>query len=116
MNIFNLSTSLSASIAVQNDEETIKLAKVNPSDYRPNEITTGDAVKVTKKVGVILGAIRNFSVVTSVIVLMVIGFKYIIGSVEQKANYKAAMLPYVIGCVMAIAGTSLVSFIYNAVH
>jgi hypothetical protein len=47
---------------------------------------------------------------------MIIGFKYIIGSVEEKANYKATMLPYIIGCVLAVSGTSIVSFIYNAIH
>ena len=62
-----------------------------------------------------LGAIRNISAVVSVIVLMVIGFKYILGSVEEKANYKQTMMPYIIGCVMAVAGTTLVTFIYNAV-
>ena len=78
-------------------------AVINPNDYQP-------------KASIILGAIRNISVVVSVIILMVIGFKYIIGSVEQKANYKQTMVPYIIGCIMAVAGTTIVSFIYNAVH
>ena len=67
-------------------------------------------------IGVVLGAIRNISVVVAVITLMIIGFKYILGSVEEKANYKATMMPYIIGCILAVSGTTLVSFIYNSVN
>ena len=62
----------------------------------------------------ILGAIRNISIVVSVITLMIIGLKYIIGSAEEKANYKETMIPYIIGCILAVSGTTIVSFIYNA--
>lgn len=91
---------------------------IDPDYYDPskNPLTTDDAVEVVEKVGFVLGAIRNISVVVSVIVLMIIGFKYIIGSVEEKANYKATMMPYIIGCVMAVAGTTIVSFIYDAIN
>lgn len=88
---------------------------VNPNDYKPTDPTTDDAVELVDKVGVILGAIRNISAVTSVIIIMIIGTKYIFGSVEEKANYKSTMIPYIIGCVMAVSGTTIVSFIYNYV-
>mgnify|MGYP004551207837 CR=1 FL=1 len=90
---------------------------INPDKYDPSKtpLTKEDTESATKKVGIILAAIRNISAVASVIVLMIIGFKYMIGSVEEKANYKATMIPYIIGCVMAVAGTTIVSFIYNAV-
>lgn len=89
---------------------------INPDDYKPSDVTTDDAVNLVDKVGIILGAIRNISVVVSVIALMIIGLKYIFGSVEEKANYKATLVPYVIGCVLAASGTTVVSFIYNAIH
>lgn len=89
---------------------------INPDNYKPDELTTDDAVKAVPKVGVVLGAIRNISVVVSVIALTIIGLKYIFGSVEEKANYKATMFPYVIGFILAIIGTNLVSFIYDSVH
>lgn len=95
---------------------SVTFAAIDPSDYEPTDPTTDDAVELTEKIGVVLGAIRNISVVVSVIILMIIGFKYMIGSVEDKANYKATMMPYLIGCIMAVSGTTIVSFIYNAVH
>lgn len=89
---------------------------IDPDSYNPGNVTTEEAVAVTNKVGVVLGAIRNISVVVAVIALMIIGFKYIIGSAEEKANYKATMIPYIIGCIMAVAGTTIVDFIYKAIH
>lgn len=89
---------------------------LDPNTYKPADPTTDDAVKIVAKTGVILGGIRNISAVVSVIVLMIMGFKYMIGSVEEKADYKSSMVPYVIGCVLAVSGTTLVSFIYNAIH
>ena len=91
-------------------------ATINPDNYQPSQIGSGDTEIVFSKVGVILGAIRNISVIVSVIALMIIGLKYIFGSVEEKAEYKKTMVPYVIGCILASAGTTLVSFIYNAMN
>lgn len=98
---------------------TIVCATVDPDSYNPdsaNTITEDDKTKVFNKAGFILGTVRNISVVFSVIALMIIGVKYIIGSAEEKANYKATMMPYIIGCIMAAAGTSLVSYIYNMIN
>lgn len=89
---------------------------INPNDYKPASVTNDNAVDLVEKVRVVLGAIRNISVVVSVIVLMIIGLKYIFGSVEEKANYKATLGYYVIGCILAVSGTTLVSFIYDAIH
>lgn len=94
-------------------KDTSTATTINPDDYKPTANT--DTTLAFQKAGVVLGAIRNISAVVSVIVLMVIGVKYMIGSVDEKANYKQTMIPYIIGCVMAVAGTTLVTFIYNAV-
>ncbi len=88
----------------------------NPSDYEPDEVSNTEAKSVFTKTGVILGAVRNISAVTAVIVLMVIGLKYMIGSAEEKANYKQTMVPYIIGCVLAVSGIAIVDFIYNSIH
>lgn len=91
-------------------------ATINPDDYAPGNVMQQDTEIIFEKTSMILGAIRNISIVVSVISLMVIGLKYIMGSVEEKANYKQTMIPYIIGCIMAVTGTTIVSFIYNAFH
>lgn len=91
-------------------------ATINPDDYDPGNVSQKDTEIIFTKTSRILGVIRNISIVTSVISLMIIGLKYMLGSVEEKANYKQTMLPYLIGCIMAVTGTTIVSFIYDAVH
>lgn len=101
-----------------NGQEEVTVSNgINPDEYNPsrNPLTAEDSQKVTSKIGVILGSVRNISIVVSVIILMIIGVKYILGSAEEKANYKATILPYIIGCIMSVAGTTIVSFIYNMV-
>ena len=93
---------------------TLAASTINPDDYNPGGLTQDDTKVAFAKTGMILGAVRNISIVVSVITLMIIGLKYIFGSVEEKANYKATMVPYIIGCIMAVSGTTLVTFIYNA--
>ena len=44
---------------------------------------------------------------------MVIGIKYMMGSLEERASYKKSMLPYVIGAIMLFAAVNLTAFIYN---
>lgn len=90
---------------------------INPDDYNPSDspVTADDAGLFLDKVGLILGFVRNISVIIAVISLMLIGIKYMLGSVEEKANYKATMWPYVVGCILAAGGTTIVTFIYNSV-
>ena len=118
VNVFNIQTTFARQVIMTDagGGGTTSSTTSELDKYKPNVLTTDDAQLVTDKVGIVLGAIRNISVVVSVIALMIIGLKYIFGSVEEKANYKATWVPYVIGFVLAIAGTTLVDFIYNMVH
>ena len=51
--------------------------------------------------------------VIAVIILLIIGIKYMIGSASEKAEYKKTMIPYIVGAVLIFAGTSLVRVIYS---
>ena len=88
---------------------------IDPDYYNPSKqgISVNDKNTIKKKAGVILGWLRNISVATAVIAIMIAGYKYIVGSVEEKAEYKKTLIPIIIGCIMAISGTTIVSFIYN---
>jgi len=44
---------------------------------------------------------------------MVLGIKYMIGSADQKAEYRKSMLPYLIGAILIFASTSLADIIYS---
>ena len=48
----------------------------------------------------IIGAIQAIGSLVSVGILVVLGIKYMMGSAEEKAEYKKTMIPYLIGAVM----------------
>lgn len=87
---------------------------INPKAYKPKDNSYNNSVfKV--KLGNILGAIRNIGVSVAVIILMVIGLKYILGSVEEKATYKQTLYPYLIGAIVLFMGSIIPTLIYNFV-
>ena len=57
--------------------------------------------------------INVVGIVIAVIILLIIGIKYMIGSASEKAEYKKSMIPYIVGAVLIFAGTSLVRVIYS---
>jgi hypothetical protein len=57
--------------------------------------------------------VTTIGVVISVIVLIVLGIKYMFGSVEEKAEYKKTLLPYFIGAALVFAASSIAQIIYD---
>ena len=83
----------------------------------PNQITANiDSNSQTqiKSVGEkIVGIIQVIGIVIAVVVIMVVGIKYMMGSVEEKAEYKKTMMPYIIGAVLIFAGSTLANVVYQ---
>ena len=82
---------------------------VNPDSYNPGELT--DAGKVMEFGNSIIGIIQFVGTFASVIVLIILGIKYMLGSVEEKAEYKKTMWPYLIGAILVFATTTILSVI-----
>lgn len=82
-----------------------------PGDYKPGGISSTDSDKIVNKVNPILGTITVIGIVISAITLTVLGIKYMIGSVEEKAEYKKSMIPYIIGVVLLLATSTAVGLI-----
>ena len=51
--------------------------------------------------------IRNVGIVAAVIILMYIGIKYMLGSAEEKAEYKKVFMPYLIGAVLLFSAAGI---------
>ena len=73
-------------------------------------VQTNDLTKVGNNIVTIIQVV---GIVIAVIVLLVIGIKYMMGSASEKAEYKKTMIPYIVGGVLIFAGTSLVRVIYS---
>lgn len=79
-------------------------------NYKP---TIQASKSLDEKVGSILSVIRAIGIVVSIVTLMGIGIKFMVGSADEKANYKQALMPWLIGAIMVFAITTLPSLIYN---
>ncbi len=72
-----------------------------------------DSVELQERAETILGVIQIIGVVVSVVMLIVIGIKYMLGSVEEKAEYKQTLKPYLIGAFLVFSGTTVPQLIYQ---
>lgn len=61
----------------------------------------------------ILGIVQTVGSIAAVIVLVVLGIKYMMGSAEEKAEYKKTLIPYIIGAVLIFAASNIAGFVYD---
>lgn len=69
--------------------------------------------KLQDKVGVLLGVFQTGGSAIAVVCLIVLGVKYMMGSVEEKAEYKKTLLPYAIGAVFVFGAGLITTIFYN---
>lgn len=76
----------------------------------------GDKIKTDDITNFSASLINVISIVGSaaaIITLIVLGIKYMMGSAEEKAEYKKTLLPYIIGAAMVFGASVLTGVIYN---
>lgn len=76
--------------------------------------TRTEGADSTAKIGnQILGIIQVVGIILSVGCLMILGIKYMMGSAEEKAEYKKTFIPYLIGALLLFAASAFAKTIYN---
>ena len=63
--------------------------------------------------GKVIGLIQVASVVLAVILIAVFGFKFIMGSANEKADYQKSFIPLIVGLVVVFAATSIAKLIMS---
>lgn len=77
------------------------------------ETKTEGADSAAKIGNQILGIIQVVGIILSVGCLMILGIKYMMGSAEEKAEYKKTFIPYLIGALLLFAASAFAKTIYN---
>ena len=72
--------------------------------------------KVTNTAGQILTIVRIVGMAVAVIMLTILGIKYVAASPNEKADYKKGMTVYVVGAVLLFGASALLSVIQNFVE
>lgn len=92
-------------------KQTTSSSGVSPSGY------SGDSnynVSSVETIGnQIIKIVSTVGSIASVIVLVVLGLKYMMGSAEEKAEYKKTLLPYVIGAALVFAASTIATVVFN---
>ena len=88
----------------------ISLAGTEPKGITAGDITTTAIDNAGKK---IVGVLQAVGIILSVVMLTVIGIKYLMGSAEEKAEYKKTMMPYVIGAALVFAASAIAGILYS---
>ncbi len=88
-------------------------ATTQPSDIKEVVVDTKDLQQAGNNIVRIL---QTFGVILSVIILIIIGIKYMLGSAEEKAEYKKTLMPYVIGAALIFAASTFAQVAYDFFH
>lgn len=83
--------------------------------YKPGDLSGSDYDRAFELARTIVSALTTIGVVVAVVGIIIMGIKYMIGSIEQKAEYKKTMIPYIVGCIFIFSISTIVSIIYNLV-
>ena len=76
-------------------------------------ITDQSSNKVMDMGNKIIGAIQLIGSIVSVLTLVVLGIKYMMASVEEKANVKESLTPYFIGCIVVFGAFGIWKLVIN---
>lgn len=85
---------------------------IDPSDLGGTEISNKSELQGIGNT--IIGIIQAVGSIIAVVVLLVLGIKYMMGSAEEKAEYKKTMLPYLIGAIILLFASNIVRVIFTA--
>ena len=72
-------------------------------------------IEVTNMAGTIINILQVVGIAIAVITLMILGIKYMAGSVQERAEYKKSMIPYLIGCILLFAIVTIISAVYHLI-
>lgn len=91
---------------------TLNVFALSPSEITGKNSVTG--ASEIKNVGMsIVGILQTVGIVLSVVILIVLGIKYMMGSAEEKADYKKSMMPYIVGAALIFAASAFAQVIYQ---
>lgn len=109
MMVVMLVSSFTVTFAAEQDDIT----SMNPSNWstqEANKIQTGDIMNFSAS---IINVVSIVGSAAAIVTLIILGIKYMMGSAEEKAEYKKTLLPYIIGAAMVFGASIFTGVIYN---
>lgn len=85
---------------------------VNITPTPPN---SSDIEGIKTLAGKVLGLIQAAAGIAAVVLIAVFGFKFIMGSANEKADYQKSFIPLIVGVVVVFSATSIAKLLFNTI-
>ena len=85
---------------------------INGVDTSANGATV-DTSKINTTAGKVIKLIRNVAAIAAVVILSILGIKYMIGSTEERAEYKKSFIPLIVGVIVVVSAASIASLLFS---
>ena len=85
----------------------------DPNTYKPSNSNSKEDSEAATIIDKILSLITTIGTVISVLMLAILGVKYMLGSVEEKAEYKKDLVPYFIGAALLFGICTVVKILQS---
>lgn len=77
------------------------------------DIDTSTKNSVSQLAGTILNAAQFIAIIASVIIVAILGIKYMMGSLEEKAEYKKSFIPLIVGVIVVFGAITIANLLIN---
>lgn len=101
----------STQVALATDDPSGILGKIDPD--MDGALTSSEGL-----IGIanqVIGLIQIASAVAAVILIAVFGFKFILGSANEKADYQKSFIPLIVGVVVVFSATSIAKLLFGLI-
>lgn len=69
--------------------------------------------KISELASKILGFLQWAAIIGGVLIITILGLKYMMGSLEEKAEYKKSMIPLVVGIIVVMGATTIANILFK---
>ena len=102
-------------IVLANDDTTKTVGKtpqqiIEGIDGDPTNVDAGGLMTMANN---ILGLIQVAAAVATVVLVGIFGFKFILGSANEKADYQKSFIPLIVGVVVVFAASSIAKLLFS---
>ena len=111
--IFIIAVMLFGLLGVSQNISFAEKADVGGTLDNVNSATGGDIGDAATIGGNIVNWIWGISIVVAVVVVMITGLKFIVGSTQEKAEYKKSLIPLVVGVLILVFATTIVKVLFE---
>lgn len=87
---------------------------IDTNKYAPGNDAM-DSPKAAAIAGTVLNVVQVIGIILAVGCISIVGIQYMVGSVEQKAEYKKTMTAMIVGAILLVSTTTIVKVIYSTV-